>query len=84
MSINDILKLMLMLTFIGTEGALKRPWTFDDHPIKSHPHVEVASRSYDPFKAMIHLSRDDLLTLDECLNTGATFILDDLALMWML
>ena len=70
-----------MLTFIGTEGALRRPWTYDDHPIKSHPH---ASRSFDPFKAMIHLSLDDLLTLDECLNTGATFILDDLALMWML
>ena len=52
--------------------------------IPSHPHVEVASRYFDPFKAMIHYFLDDLLTLDEFLNTSATFILDDLALMWML
>ena len=40
--------LLGLLTFIGTKGALRRPMTYDDHPIHpSHPIIALKTTSHE-------------------------------------
>ena len=36
-----------LVFFISTEGALRRPTTYDDHPIQSDPHIAMKTTSHN-------------------------------------